>query len=99
MRRAALLPIAGALLVLATPVQAREFTYRCEDRTELVANFLPDRVHLTRGGTQYTLARVRAVGAARYTHRKAGLELIAQKNDVVLIDRGNEIRCEFTVRP
>jgi Membrane-bound lysozyme-inhibitor of c-type lysozyme len=87
------------LLALAAGAQAREFTYQCEDRTELVANFTPDRVHLTRGGKQYTLARVRAAGAARYTHRKAGLELIAQKKDVVLIDHDNEIRCAFTVQP
>jgi membrane-bound inhibitor of C-type lysozyme len=91
--------LALGLLALAATAQAREFTYQCEDRTELVANFTPDRVHLSRGGKQYTLARVRAIGAARYTHRQAGLELIAQKKDVVLIDHDKEIRCAFTVQP
>jgi hypothetical protein len=96
--RSPVLLICG-LLALGGTAQAREFTYQCEDHTELVANFMPDRVQLTRGGKQYVLARVRAAGAARYTHRKAGLELIAQKKDVVLIDHDQEIRCAFTVQP
>jgi membrane-bound inhibitor of C-type lysozyme len=95
-------PALAALAACAAlgSAHAGETLYRCPaDKTEFTAVFTPDRAHVKLNEQQWTLARVRAAGAARYVNGKQGVTLVTQRREAVLTIGPRELRCEFTIKP
>jgi hypothetical protein len=78
---------------------ARPTTYVCGPDLEVKVDFTPRKAQLHMREQDYTLQRVKSARDGHFVNSKAGIDLIANKADMLLREGKDELWCRIKVTP
>jgi len=91
--------VALAMLSAMAVALARPTTYVCGADLEVKVDFTPSKAQLHLREKDYTLQRVKSARDGHFTNSKAGIDLIANKSDMLLREGKDELWCRIKVTP
>ena len=84
---------------MAVGAAARPTTYVCGPDLEVKVDFTPSKAQLHLRDKDYTLQRVKSARDGHFVNKQAGIDLIANKADMLLREGKDELWCRIQVTP
>jgi len=91
--------VGAAVAAAAGSATARPSTYACGEDLEVKVDFTPRKAQLHLREQDYTLQRVKSTRDGHFVNRKADVEVVANKSDMLLREGKNELWCRLKVTP
>src|SRR5262245_39457652 len=88
-----------AMAFAAAGASARPVTYLCGPDLEVKVDFTPSKAQLHLREKDYTLQRVKSARDGHFVNTKAGIDVIANKADMLLREGKDELWCRIKVTP
>jgi len=89
----------AALAIAAGAAAARPVTYVCGEDLEVKVDFTPRKAQLHLRDKDYTLQRVKSARDGHFVNTKAGIDVVANKGDMLLREGPDELWCKMKVTP
>ena len=91
--------VAAAVASMAGGASARPTNYVCGPDLQVKVDFTPTKAQLHLRDQDYTLQRVKSARDGHFVNTKAGIDLIANKADMLLREGKDELWCRIQVTP
>ena len=91
--------VAASIALVATMVAARPSTYQCGEDLEVKIDFTPRTAQLHLRDKDYALQRVKSAKDGHYLNSKQGLELVANKSDLMVREGKDHLQCKLKITP